>query len=143
MISKSNYLSIAAAATLRNNCLGAGKSWHPRAEGRVCARRLQALRWLHSGPHQGRTLPEADQVRSHRRVPIGVRTKCRPGGQQSQITEPGCPIEGRPNSCANAAETPCEPAIKEITRWRCFIFPRSRRFRDRLPELSRRLSPAG
>src|ERR1700738_1687758 len=46
-------------------------------------------------------------------------------------------------SCANAAETPCEPAIKEITRWICSIFPRSRRFRDQLPELSRRLSQAG
>jgi len=92
MISKSNRSG--SNFPLRNKCLCAGQSWHSRAEGRVCARRLQALRWLHSGPHQGRTLPEAEQVRSQRRMPIGVRTKCGPDGQQSQITESGCPIGG-------------------------------------------------
>jgi hypothetical protein len=34
-------------------------------------RRLQALRGLHSRPHQGRALPEAEQVRSQRCLPIG------------------------------------------------------------------------
>jgi len=32
---------------------------------------------------------------------------------------------------------------KELTRWICSTFPRLRRFRDRLPERWRRLSPAG
>jgi hypothetical protein len=41
-------------------------------------------------------------------VPIGVRTKCRPGGQQKQITESAAPLGARPKSCANAAETPRE-----------------------------------
>jgi hypothetical protein len=93
MISKSNCPLHRSGSNvpLRNKCLCAGKSWHPRAEGRVCARRLQALLWLHSRSHQGRTLPEAEQVRSQRRVPIGVRTECRPGGQQRQITESGYP----------------------------------------------------
>jgi len=63
----------------------AGESRHRRAEGRLCARRLQALRWLHSRPYQGRAVPEAEQVRSKRCLPIGFRTKRRPGGQQKQI----------------------------------------------------------
>ena len=89
MISKTRRRCIAAGGSvaLRDNRLCAGESRHPRAEGRVRARRLQTLRWLHSRPHQGRAVPEAEQVRSQRRVPIGVRTKRRPGGQQKQITE--------------------------------------------------------
>ena len=93
MFSKSNCLSYRSGGNfpLRNKCLCAGKSRHPRAEGRVCARRLQALRWLHSRPYQGRAVPEAEQARSQRCLPIGFRTKRRPGGRQKQITESGCP----------------------------------------------------
>jgi hypothetical protein len=49
----------------------AGQSRHTRAEGSVCARRNQALRRLHSRPYDGQSLPEAEQVRPQRRLPIG------------------------------------------------------------------------
>ena len=46
MISKTRRRCIAVVAALlcADNRLCAGESRHPRAEGRVCARRLQALR---------------------------------------------------------------------------------------------------
>jgi hypothetical protein len=42
------------------------------------ARRLQALRGLHSRSHQGRALPEAEQVRSQRHMPIGFEQSAGP-----------------------------------------------------------------
>jgi hypothetical protein len=73
MISKNQTSPYRAGGSiaLRHNRFCAGESRHPRAEGRVRARRLQTLRWLHSQPYQGRAVPEAEQVRSQRRLPIG------------------------------------------------------------------------
>jgi hypothetical protein len=42
-------------------------------------------------------VPEAEQVRSQRGLPIGFRTKRRPGGQQKQITESAARRERRPS----------------------------------------------
>ena len=42
-------------------------------------------------PTGGRTVPQAEQVRSQRRVPIGVRTGARPGGRQNQIVNSAAP----------------------------------------------------
>ena len=115
MISKSNCLSIAAAAVFLCATSAFAQENHGTPEQRAaCA--PDAFR-LCAGyipdPTRVEHCLRQNKVRSERRVPIGVRTKCRPGGQQSQITESGCPKRRRPNSCANAAETPCEPEIKE------------------------------
>jgi len=52
-------------------------------QGGVRSRRLPLLRWLHSRSRESRILPETEHVRSQRRMPIGIRTKRRPFGQQS------------------------------------------------------------
>jgi hypothetical protein len=46
-------------------------------------RRLQTLRQLHSRPHEGRVVPEAEQVRSQRSLPIGLQSTG-PTAQQKQ-----------------------------------------------------------
>ena len=51
-------------------------------------------------PTESRILPETEQVRSQRRMPIGVRAKRRPCGQQSPQDEPGRPT--RPATSAEA-----------------------------------------
>ena len=56
MISKPNWLSIAAAATFLCATSAFAQENHGTPEQRAaCAPDLQALRWLHSGSHQGRT----------------------------------------------------------------------------------------
>ena len=56
-------IALMAAFALRHARFCAGESRHARAEGRLRARRFQALRWLHSRPYQGRAVPEAEQAR--------------------------------------------------------------------------------
>jgi hypothetical protein len=83
MISKSNRLLIAAAAT----CLCATSAFAqenygtPRAEGCVHVRRFQTLQQQHPRRHESRKLLEAEQIRSQQCVSIGFRTRRRPGGQ--------------------------------------------------------------
>ena len=72
----------AGVVALRDNRLCTGQSRHPRAEGRMRARRLQTLRWPNSRPYEGGALPEAEQVQSQRRLPIGFCAKRRPDGWQ-------------------------------------------------------------
>jgi hypothetical protein len=106
MISKSNCLSNAAAATFLCATSAFAQENHGTLEQRaVCA--PDAYR-LCAGyiPDPTRVEHCLRQNKSERRVPIGVRTKCRPGGQQSQITESGCPIGGRPKFLRKGGRDP-------------------------------------
>ena len=87
MISKFDGCSIAVLAVLfcATTAFAQENRGTPETAGRLCARRIQVLQQLHSRSHRGRALPEAEQVRSQRGMPIGVRAKRRARGRQGQI----------------------------------------------------------
>ena len=83
MVSKSNRLSIAAAATFlcATSAFGQENYATPEQKAALHVRRLQTLQQLHPRRHEGRNLLEAEQIRSQQCVSIGFRTGHRPGGE--------------------------------------------------------------
>ena len=115
MISKPNFYfhrSSGGDFALRRKRLCAGERRHPEQRA-ACA--PDAFRFCAG------SIPDPTRVEHCLRqnktdlsdgVPIGVRTKCRPGGQQAQIAGPACPFGGRPNSRQTRQKCRAEPAIK-------------------------------
>src|SRR6185295_1188591 len=101
--------SSTGGVAVRDNRLCTGESRHPGAESGVYPRRLPPLRWLRSRRRRRRTMPEAERVRTQRRVPIGVRAKRKRCARQKHAGYGS----GTTNSTRDLARRPSGPAIRK------------------------------